>query len=238
MQDHTYLLVFLIYGGGRMSSPQGAGLPIAEPELEDILNISERALLANFHAIKIGNIQSFDATHRTASVQLSFMFQKKDGSYQTYPKLVDCPVFTLQGGGFSVQMPISAGDPCLVLFADRNIDAWFAGGGVQPPPDGSMHALGDAIALVGVNWQKDATIAEYSGSEARMVDAAGTTKVGMTGGKITVQNAAQNLATILANLLTALESLTVTVSGSTGTVSAATVTALEAVGTALQALLY
>jgi hypothetical protein len=48
-------------------------------------------------------------------------------------------------------MPIAAGDQCLVLFSDRNIDSWFKTGGEAAPFDARCHDISDGIALVGVN---------------------------------------------------------------------------------------
>jgi hypothetical protein len=187
-----------------MTIPIGQNLPIYEPELEDMLNVSERKLMMDLNCVKIGTIQSYNASNRTASIQIVFQSQLKNGTFVNVPLLVDCPVATLQGGGFSVQLPIQKGDTCIVLFADRNIDAWFSGGQVQPPPDGSLHAIGDAIAIVGVNWSNDSSIAAMSTSEARLTDKSGNTKFGITNGKLTVQNSTQNLLTILQLLITGI----------------------------------
>lgn len=216
----------------------GSGLTLKEPQLYDVLSVLWKQILLNLHCVKIGIIQSYNAATKTANIQIVFSRVKNDGTVSYYPQLLTCPVVTLQGGGYSMQFPIAVGDTCLILFSDRNIDAWYASGGQQPPPNGRLHDLSDAIALVGLNWSADTTIATPSTTEARLIASDGFTKVGLSGGKITVQNSTQNLLTVLNALLTALESLTVTVSGGTGVVSAATVAALEAVGTNLAALLY
>ncbi|MDE2019605.1 MAG: hypothetical protein KGJ13_04640 [Patescibacteria group bacterium] len=214
----------------------GFGLPQHEPGLVDLLNVFEDSIYAKLNCVKIGQIQSFDAAAKTASIQVMFQRVLRNGGYQNYPVLVDCPVLIAQGGGASLQFPVSKGDWCLLLFCDRNIDAWFTTGTAQPPPDGRMHDISDAIAIIGLCPQPSAIVAPDS-SESRLIGTAGE-KVGIKGGLVTIQNSSQNLLTALNNLLTALESLTVTVSGSTGTVSAATVTQLQAVGTQLSALLY
>jgi len=214
----------------------GAGLPLYEPGLIDVLNIFKRNLLAELNCIKIGKISSFDASARTAQIELMFKKVSRDATIINYPILVDCPVFILQGGGASVQFPVSAGDWCIVLFADRNIDAWFTTGSAQPPPDGRLHHLSDGIALVGL-CPIPSTLPTPDSQESRLLGPSGE-KVGVKGGLVTIQNSTQNLLTALNNLLSALESLTVTVSGSTGTVSAATVAQLQAVGTQLSGLLY
>ncbi|CAM5998849.1 unnamed protein product [Sphagnum balticum] len=68
-----------------------------------------------------------------------------------YPALVNVPVFVYQGGGAAILMPIAVGDPCLLLFCDRDLDIWFETGQVAPPNSDRVHNINDAIALVGLN---------------------------------------------------------------------------------------
>lgn len=230
-----------------MGAVLGAGLTVVEPKLEDLFNVFARKLKIELNCVKVGTIQAIDYTTMTATIQILFQQQMRDGTYKNVPLLSDCPVFTLQGGGFSLEFPIAVGDTALVLFADRNLDNWFTSGGVMPPADGRMHALSDAIALVGLNPGAKPLTPTPTSNEARLVDRAGTTKVGLSGGKITIQNAAQNLGTVLGNLTTALNTLNSAIASmTTGSISAGTpqaaaaanATAIAAVSTALSALLY
>lgn len=183
----------------------GAGLPLREPKLYDVLQSLKTSILTNLHKVKIGQIQSFDPTTFSATVQVVFQRVMNDGIIKNYPLLTKCPVLTFQGGGAALELPIAAGDQCLVLFADRNIDAWFQNGGVQPPPDSRMHDLSDAIAIVGLNYAGSGAIPQLSSSEARLMWKGA--KVGInSSGLVTIQNQAQNLATILSTLLSAMAS--------------------------------
>jgi hypothetical protein len=67
-----------------------------------------------------------------------------------YPLLIKCPVFHLYGGSAYMTFPIVAGDNCILLFNDREIDNWFVAGGVQAPTALRAHDISDAIALVGI----------------------------------------------------------------------------------------
>lgn len=67
------------------------------------------------------------------------------------PEFVDVPVLVLQGGGSSTAYPIAVGDYCLLLFAERCFDRWYAGQDFQPPLEMRMHDYSDGIAIVGVN---------------------------------------------------------------------------------------
>lgn len=207
----------------------GYGLGVKEPKLADVLTTWKRALLVGLNCVKVGSIAAFYPTTFTADVTLLFGVVLKDGTTSTYPQLLNCPVFTLQGGGASVQLPITIGDTCLVIFSDRNLDAWEQNGKLAPPLDGRAHDLSDAIALVGLNWSSDKTIPHVSSTEARFILKDGTTKVGLQSGKITVQNATQNLKTIMDTLLAAMAAAT-----TVGQIASAAATAQ----TSVDALLY
>lgn len=217
-----------------MGAIVGAGLTVVEPKLEDLFNVFGRKMKIEFNCVKIGTVQDIDYTTMTASIQVVFQQLLRDGSYQNLPVLTDCPVFTPQGGGFSLQFPIAVGDTAIVLFADRNIDNWFTSGGVMPPADGRLHALSDAIAIVGINALPNPLTPMPSSSEARFTDRLGTTKVGLMGGKVTIAGASgQTLLTVLTDLTTAvkdlitvLNTLTTTGGPTNQTISAATVAAL------------
>ena len=230
-----------------MGAVVGAGLTVVEPKLEDLFTVFGRKLKIDLNCVKIGTVQAINYAEMTASIQVVFQQQMRNGTYQSIPILTDCPVVTPQGGGFSLQFPIAAGDTALVLFADRNIDNWFTAAGVMPPADGRLHALSDAIAIVGLNSLAGPLAPAPSASEARLIDKAGTTKVGLSGGKVTIQNASENLGTVLGNLVTALNTLNSAISSmTTGSIAAGTpqaaaaanATAIAAVNTALSALLY
>ncbi len=109
--------------------------PIVEPTLIETLQSLKSDVFKNLYCHVPGRIESFDGAKKTATVQLLFASQLPDGTTVNYPVLVDCPVFTYQGGGGSFQAPITAGDPCLVVFADRNLDAWFQNGAAAIPFD-------------------------------------------------------------------------------------------------------
>jgi hypothetical protein len=212
----------------------GYSLPQAEPKLADVLRAWQTKMLLNLSVCKPGKIVSY--SYPTATVQILGQRVLKNGQTSPYPQLQKVPVFTLQGGGAAVQLPVSPGDQCLTIFNDRNLDAWYQNGGSQPPLDGRLHGISDGFALVGINWSGSTAIPAPSSTEARLIY--GGAKVGISSGLITIQNQSQSLLTVLSNLLTALESLTVVVSGDAGVVSPATIAALELVGTELQALLY
>jgi len=122
-----------------------------DPALEDVL-LEERArIFASLNAIQIGKISEVQRDKQTVTVELQMKRILDDGRSIPYPPLVDVPFFVLQGGGAFIQMPVKAGDYCIVLFNDRCIDGWFPSGAVQEPACRRMHSLSDGIAIVGLN---------------------------------------------------------------------------------------
>lgn len=211
----------------------GFGFTLKEPKLYDVLQILKKQILIEMNCVKIAEIVTFTAATRSADVKILAQRVMKDGTVSSYPQLSNCPVFTLQGGGTSLQFPIKKGDQCLVLFADRNLDNWYQNGNAQPPADGRLHDLSDGIVLVGLNFSTDASIPVADASETRLVESDGLTKIGLKTGKITLQNQTgsllttlQDLTTAVSDLITVLNTLTTTGGPTTQTISAATVAAL------------
>ena len=89
-------------------------------------------ILASLHCALPGTVESFDAEKQTAVIRLAG---------NALLLLYDVPVF------MPVPFEVNPGDACLVIFADRDIDAWLEGGNEKP--SGRMHSLSDGFAFVG-----------------------------------------------------------------------------------------
>lgn len=204
---------------------------LQDPELLDsFLNLKDDISL-NMNCVKIGQIQSFNPATKTAEIEILFKRVMPDGNIKPYPLLIDCPVFTLQGGGAAVQMPIAAGDQCIVLFSDRNIDAWYQNGSASAPFDARAHDISDGMALVGIN-ALTSTLPAYSATELRLINGVG--KLGMTGGKLTITNGVVTLLTVLDGLIDVIKALQV----GGAPIDAPGQAALDAYKTTLAGLLY
>lgn len=118
-----------------------------------------------------GIIQSFDPTTVTCVVQPALKGSEIDNKDNlvslNLPLLVDVPVVFPRGGGVTLTFPVSVGDECLVIFADRCIDFWWQSGGVQESVDLRQHDLSDAFALVGPQSQAQ-KISNISTSAAQL----------------------------------------------------------------------
>lgn len=96
-------------------------------------------------------IQSYNKSKRTVECQPAIREKiiNEDGSvqYVNLPMLVNVPVSFPSCGSFEVELPISSGDECLVLFSDLSIDNFWLKGNVQNPVEVRRHDLSDGIAI-------------------------------------------------------------------------------------------
>lgn len=215
---------------------------IIDPDLSDVLMLHKRDIFATLNCVKIGKILSFDGTKKTASIQILFKRLLPSGAAASYQKLLDCPVFTLQGGGAYVQMPIAAGDNCIVLFSDRALDDWFQSGSEQVPSSARMHDLSDGIAIVGLNAMNssgpvtpsDKTIFSYKDQTIELSSSGLTLKASQSAEidlttVVAIKNNTTTLLTLMNGFITLLEAAQVQGPGSdVYPFTAAFITLLEA----------
>jgi hypothetical protein len=227
--------------------------PIVEPTLIETLQALKADIFKNMNCVKPGQIQSFNAARNTVTVQILFKRLLGDGvTILDYPILVDCPVFTLQGGGGYIQFPIAAGDQCLVLFADNNIDAWFNNGAAAVPFDDRTHDLSDGIALVGMNslassmpaYQANKLVISYGGAAITFASGqisfdgtSGEATITAIGNLVKIANATTTLLTLLNGLIDVIAATTVQGPSTTYPLTAATIAAMEAYKLQLATLL-
>jgi hypothetical protein len=190
--------------------------PIAPPRAKDVFDHYADQTRLSINCVQIGQIESYDKLTRTASVSIKFQKKLIDGNVYDYPVLTDCPVFILKGGPGFIEFPIVAGDSCLVLFNDRDIDNWFRTGQTLVPNSSRSHSLSDGIVLVGVCPLTDiATELEgktsfNGGTGPAQIKGTGVNIEATLASLVTVKNATQNLKTILSSLIDQIAAITVT----------------------------
>jgi hypothetical protein len=146
------------------------------------------AALSRLRVAAPGIIQSFNATKQTAEVKIAIREHLNINgnlSWVEIPLLVDVPVYFPRAGGYCLTVPISAGDECLVIFADFCIDAWWQSGGIQNQVDKRRHDLSDGFALVGVTSQPK-KVSGYSPNTVQLRNEAGNAVVEIDGTTINV----------------------------------------------------
>lgn len=120
--------------------------------VQETLNQLKKQVSSELRVALPGTVESFDAEAVTATIQLGVL-GLSDGESTALSVLSDVPVVFPRGGGCTLTFPVSKGDECLVVFADRSVDFWWQSGGIQEPVDGRMHDLSDAFAIVGPQSQ-------------------------------------------------------------------------------------
>lgn len=206
-----------------------------EPSLKDLLDLFEKDLLLKFNCHHVGTVQSFApntivassttprVSGQTATAIINYpktyFKMNTSGVYApvqvNYPTLIDSPVIFLGGGNSAMTFPIAAGDECLVLFNDRNMDNWFTGGMGAAVATPRLHAFADAIIIVGLRSLRNSLI-NFDPQRAVMRGGAARAGVNPTNNKVLITNQAPTLAgenltytetlnTYLNTLLTALQ---------------------------------
>ncbi len=188
-----------------MATPQPIANP-TEPDLRALLNSFKQEIFFGLNCAQVGKIVSFDASKQWAKVQVQVL--RTFGNTQIpYPVLQDCPVFVLGGLGSLITVPIAAGDPCLVVFADRDSDNWATTGNQVAPNTKRAHDLSDGFAIVGFR-NLTAPVANYSTTDAELRNKEGTGLVGVgPNGKISIKSPDETLKVSLDALMDKLDQL-------------------------------
>ena len=142
-----------------------------------------------------GIIQSFDAAAQTVVVKPAIrecLDLDGEEEWVEIPPLVDVPIALPRAGGYTLTMPIGAGDECLVVFGDMCMDAWWQSGGTQNQVECRRHDLSDGFAIIGA-WSQPKVLSAYSTSAAQLRNDAGSAVVEIAGSKVNIRATEINL---------------------------------------------
>ena len=112
------------------------------PTLRELAALKEE-ILSSLRCAMPGVVESFSPQTQTAVIR-PLLKRRTD-----LPLLRDVPVFFPGTRSNAVTWPVSAGDECLVVFADMDIDRWFETGEAKEVASARRHDLSDAFAFVG-----------------------------------------------------------------------------------------
>ena len=115
----------------------------------------KREIMFSLHCALPGVVESFDPETQTASIRPMIKARFR-GEPVSLPLLQDVPVFFPGTRTAGITWPVSAGDECLVIFADLPIDAWLTSGIEDAPASARCHDLSDAFAFVGFRSKPNA----------------------------------------------------------------------------------
>ena len=132
---------------------------IDEQKRQEELQALKQDIFESLHCALPGKVISFDAESQTAVIRPAVKHRLVSSRAErsgvegsplsiSFPLLRDVPVF------MPVSFEVHEGDACLVIFADRDIDAWFESGETEVPPSGRMHSLSDGFAFVGFRTRR------------------------------------------------------------------------------------
>lgn len=106
------------------------------------------------HTALPGVVVSYDQVTQTISAQVVIQsrYKQADGTLVAYtpPVVSGIPVAFPAGAGWSITWPLEAGDPVVLVFAERSLDEWKAtGNSASTPRHLRRFDLSDAIAIPG-----------------------------------------------------------------------------------------
>tara|TARA_R110002020_G_scaffold472674_1_gene701048 strand:+ start:1180 stop:1845 length:666 start_codon:yes stop_codon:yes gene_type:complete len=140
---------------------------IYKAKMDDVLASLKESIFYNFNSHKLGIIEKVNAAQMTATIKLVYKVEQ-DANTVTHPLLVNCPLHMPVSDAGGLQIPMNAGDTCLVLFNDNDIDTWFTTGETDTLPSTTrLHNINDGIALVGVKSLSN-VITDYSTTRTKL----------------------------------------------------------------------
>jgi hypothetical protein len=202
-----------------MATDKPFNLPIAttptKAGLADLLNLLKREIALEMNCHHLGTVQTFDEDTQTASVTINYqrtVFQTDPTTRTTravlfdYPVLQDVPVQFLFGGAGGLTVPVLKGDPCLVLFNDRDMDNWFEGALTGPVATPRTHHLSDGLVVVGFR-NRQIPIENFNPDRPNLRNFSGDTGVDVGESKVRVYNPDHTLNEVLQELVNDVKTL-------------------------------
>lgn len=168
----------------------------ADPSLFNLFKAAMAEASKTINCVRVGTVTAFHpgdaSTAPTVDVQLAQQQVTSiapDGTktLAQYPLLQGVPVYFPNGGGVTITFPIAAGDECIILFNDRDLDNWIIEGAGQPPGTARTHDFSDGMALVGIRSNPRA-LANISTTSAQVRSDDGETVISIKSGEILMTN--------------------------------------------------
>lgn len=220
------------------------------PDFNDVIARVQQTTMSRLNCHNIGKIIEFEPETQTCTIQLMQQEQLGDNIYTPAP-LTEVPLILYGVEGAHITLPNPVGSICLVLFLDRNIDAFMRTGEIYTPETKRTHDYTDCVALTTFktlvnpieNYDTEAisiiydklieevlytsVIKNYGNSLLLKVSTEETSAQISIDDKINIQNTNQSLATLIQNLIATIKALTVNTNS--GVVTSASQNALQTI---------
>ena len=192
---------------------------VDQPSWPEIIRAIQAQTQAAIHTALPGIVKSYDTATQTATVQLSVQLQGV-----SVPPLPDVPVAWPGGAAGFLHVPLTAGDPVLVVFAEEDFSRWWTTGSVSSPAVLARHGL-HAMAIPGLR-RAAAPLAVTGGHVTLAATSALHLGSDTATDAVTLEPAA---ATILADIITQLNTVIAALVPTTGVAPGVQATYLTAI---------
>jgi hypothetical protein len=122
-----------------------------EPTDAEVIRAALEAKLLELHTSLPARVKSYNSALQTVDAVpvIKRAIRRRDGSvaHESLPVIHNVPVMWHEGGGFSMQLPLSAGDHVWLIFSEAATAQWRATGQVSEPGDLRRHDLSYAAAI-------------------------------------------------------------------------------------------
>lgn len=122
--------------------------------LAELLEVWREGLLGELHTAAPGIVESYDATTQRADVRpairRTLYNERGEPRREDFPVLRAVRVIQPRAGGFTLHVPLAAGDGVLLVFAERDPSRWLTTGEVSDAPDARTHHVAHALAIPGL----------------------------------------------------------------------------------------
>ena len=142
------------------------------------MDLSEESIMSRLNCHNVGRIIEFDPATQLCTVEMLQIKQFND-QYITPAPLTEVPLIILGAGGANITLPDPVGTVCLILFMDRNIDAFIETGETYTPDTARMHDFTDAVAISTIktlvnpikDYDTETVTIQYQNSNIKVKDA-------------------------------------------------------------------
>lgn len=205
----------------------------AQIDFNSVMELSQDAIMSRLNCHNIGRIIEFDPTNQLCTVEL-MQIKRFNDQYITPAPLTNVPLIICGSGGGHITMPNPVGTICILLFMDRNIDAFLETGESYVPPTTRMHDFTDCIALTTfktlanplteydekavtimneeiIEGIKNKSYIKVYGDNVQIktIQGEATSAAINVSNKINIENNLQNLAGLIQGFLAACEAITI-----------------------------